>query len=293
MTPIAWTANSASPSNDPVTALLVLIRWFHEISLMLLFGGAALLAMLRLSLPWNGFRISAASAALLGAILWFILAAAEMDGALSLPVLQQALSHTLFGWLFQARIIVLILLLLALMRQWRETWVAVFSGAALVLISVTSHAAAASPAHFTAFGAISDGLHFLTGGFWIGGLMVLAALYGARHPDFPRALAVFAEWGMVAVAILILTGMLGAATILLGGPGHDTPLYLSVLGAKLVLVAAMVRLALINHFRLLPGLAKGTGATLNRNIRTEFMIGLVVVALAVLLSVLQPTLGGA
>jgi putative copper resistance protein D len=258
---------------------------------MLLFGGAALLGMLRLTLPWNGFRINAACVALLSAILWFILAAAEMGGALNALVLRQALADTLFGLVFHARMVLMILLLVAVARRWREIWVAVFSGAALVLISVTSHAAESSLAQFTAFGTISDGLHFLTGGFWIGGLAVLSALYAGRHAEFPRAVAVFAEWGMVAVAVLILTGMLNAATILLGGPGHDTPLYLSVLGAKLVLVALMVRLALINHFRLLPGLAKGTGGALNRNIRMEFMAGVVVVVLAVLLSVLQPTMG--
>jgi copper resistance protein D len=274
-----------------VTALVAIIRWFHEISLMLLFGGAALLAMLRLTLPWNSFRKSAVCVALLSAILWMILAAAEMGGALNLAVLRLALADSLFGILFQARIVLLVLLLLALLRQGREIWVAIFSGTALVLISVTSHAAEASPANLTAFGTVSDGLHFLTGGFWIGGLAVLTAMYAQRHVDFPRAVAVFAEWGMIAVAILILTGLLNAATILLGGPGHDSPLYLSLLGAKLVLVAAMVRLALINHYRLLPGLAKGTGLALNRNIRMEFAAGLVVVALAVLLSVLQPTSG--
>ena len=58
-----------------------------------------------------------------------------------------------------------------------------------------------------------------------------------------------------------------------------------------LLVTLMLRLALINHFRLLPGLARSTGGALNHNIRMEFMMGLVVVVLAVLLSVLQPTLG--
>jgi copper resistance protein D len=291
MTPTGWTAISVSPSSERVIALLAVIRWFHEISLMLLFGGAALLTLLRLTLPWNGFRISAACVALLGGILWFILTAAEMGGALSIEVLRLALTQTLFGILFQARMVLLILLLPALARRWPEIWVAAFSGAALVLISVTSHAAQSSPAGLTAFGAVSDGLHFLTGGFWIGGLAVLAALYARHHADFPRALAMFAEWGMVAVAVLILTGMVNAPMVLLGGAGHDSPLYLSVLGAKLVLVAAMVRLALINHFKLLPGLAKGTGGALNHNIRVEFTAGLVVIALAVLLSVLQPTLG--
>jgi len=291
MIPTGWMANSASWSSDRVTILLVVIRWFHEISLMLLFGGATLLAVLRLAPPSDGFRKSAVCVALLSAILWFLVTAAQMGGALNAEVLRQALSETLFGMAFQARMVLLVLLLIALVRKWREIWVAIFSGSALVLISATSHAAESSPANLAIFGTVSDGLHFLTGGFWIGGLAVLAAFYAQRHTDFPRAVSVFAEWGMIAVAVLILTGMLNAATILLGGAGHDSPLYLSALGAKLVLVLAMVRLAIINHFRLLPGLAKGTGLALDRNIRTEFMAGLVVVALAVLLSVLQPTIG--
>src|ERR1700691_3657474 len=97
MTPTGWMANSASRSSDRVTVLLAIIRWFHEISLMLLFGGATLLAMLRLTLPWSGFRKSAAAVALLGAILWFLLAAAEMGRAPNLPVLRLGLSPTLFG----------------------------------------------------------------------------------------------------------------------------------------------------------------------------------------------------
>ena len=91
--------------------------------------------------------------------------------------------------------------------------------------------------------------------------------------------------------MLILTGMLNAATILLGGEGHDTGLYLAVLGAKLALVLAMVTLALINHFRLLPRLAEGgTAEQLSGHIRWELGLGLGVIALAALLGLLPPTL---
>jgi putative copper resistance protein D len=160
-----------------------------------------------------------------------------------------------------------------------------------VLISVTSHAAAASPAHFTAIGAVGDGLHLLTGGFWIGGLGLLAEFYAKRPKDFSLAVTIFSEWGVIAVTVLILTGMLNAATILLGGEGHDTGAYLAVLGIKLVLVAAMVTLALTNHFRLLPRIADGDAAILlHKNIVREMMLGIFVVGLAALLGLLQPTM---
>ena len=275
-----------------MTLALALVRWFHEISLMALFGSAALAAMLRLAVNWGGLRQSAAWVALSGALLWFCLTAIQMGGGFDDHVLWLALTQSLFGQIFLARVVLLLLLLLGLWLKWRDSWLALLSGAALVLISVTSHAAEASPAHFTAIGVTSDGLHFLTGGFWIGGLAVLANLHGRGHPAFGPATAQFAQWGMVAVMLLILTGMLNAATILLGGAGPVAPLYVAVLGAKLVLVAIMLGLALINHVRLLPRLKQsGTGEKLAGNIRMEFTLGLVVVALAAVLALLPPTMG--
>jgi putative copper resistance protein D len=274
-----------------VTLALALARWFHEISLMALFGSAALQAMLGLRPAWAGLRQSTALVALSGALLWFFLTAIQMAGGLDDHLLWLALTQSLFGQLFMARLVLLLLLCLGLWRKWRESLLALLSGASLVLISVTSHAAEASPAGFTAIGTISDGLHFLTGGFWIGGLAVLANLYGRGNPAFANAAGRFAQWGMIAVTGLILTGMLNAATILLGG--RDAPLYLAVLGAKLVLVAIMVALALINHFRLLPRLSqRGTAEKLAGNISMEFSLGLVVVGLAALLALLPPTIAG-
>lgn len=279
-----------------MTLLLAAARWFHEASLMLLFGSAALCALARVGFSWGGLRISLAAVALSGALLWFCLAAAEMgttqSGAvLSVPLLQLVLTHSLFGQVLQARLAVLLLLLLGLGLKWRESLIALLAGAGLVLISVTSHAADASPAHFTAIGMVSDGLHFLTAGYWIGGLGVLAALHARGEQDFARVVRLFAETGIIAVAILVMTGMLNATTILLGGPGHDTPLYLAVLGAKLSLASVMIGLAIYNHVRLMPKLPeRGMADRMDRNIRRELTIGLVVIGLAVVLSLLPPTL---
>jgi putative copper resistance protein D len=290
-----------------VIAFFAAIRWLHEASLMLVFGGAMLRAILRarlpaLILPPGRLRRTAAFIALLSAPLWLALATAQMAGdsaaMLNSKMLMLGITQTLFGQIFLGRLALLVLLCLGVLLRWREAVLAALSGAALVLISVTSHAAAASPAHFTAIGITSDGLHLLTGGFWIGGLGVLGILF--RRKTQPALLAgatkIFAEWGMVAVAVLVLTGMLNAATILLGGEGHDTKAYLTTLGMKLVLVAVMVSLALVNHFRLLPSLKEDgrgggrTAAALLRNIRWELGLGLTVVALAALLGLLSPTM---
>lgn len=283
-------------------AFFTAVRWLHESSLMLVFGGAMLRAILpsrlpALALPPGRIRRLAALAALLSAPLWLGLATAQMAGdnaAMFDPkMLALSVTQTLFGQTFLLRFALLVLLCFGILLKWREGVLAILSGTALVLISLTSHAAEASPAHFTAIGITSDGLHLLTGGFWIGGLALLAGLFARGTPAvrLAGATAIFAEWGMIAVAILVMTGMLNAATILLGGEGHDTMAYLAVLGAKMVLVAAMVALALVNHFRLLPKLADGASqAALLRNIRCELGLGVLVVALAAWLGLLAPTL---
>jgi len=285
-----------------VTGFFAAIRWLHDASLMLLFGSALLRAILHarkpdLILPPGRIRLIAVLLALLSAPLWLGLTTAQMAGdtaALFDPkLLILTVTQSLFGQVFLARFALIILLGLGVLLKWRDSMLAVLSGAALVLISVTSHAAAASPANFTAIGIVSDGLHLLTGGFWIGGLALLAALFVGKTEKTMLAAAttIFAEWGMIAVAILVMTGMLNAATILLGGEGHDTMGYLAALDAKLVLVAAMVALALVNHFRLLPQLTAGGSAEgLVRNIRRELGLGVVVVALAALLGLLAPTM---
>jgi putative copper resistance protein D len=285
-----------------VTAFFASVRWLHDASLMIVFGGSLLNAILRarlpaLILPPGRIRCAAALVALLSAPLWLGLTTAQMAGnsaaMFDAHMLTLTMTQTLFGQVFLARLALLALLGLGVLLKWRDSLLALLSGAALVLISATSHAAEASPANFAAIGITSDGLHLLTGGFWIGGLALLAALFVGKTEKnlLAGATAIFAEWGMIAVAILVLTGMLNAASILLGGEGHDTQNYLAVLGAKLALVAGMVALALVNHFRLLPQLAAGGSADgLLRNIRRELGLGLVVVALAALLGLLAPTM---
>ena len=57
---------------------------------------------------------------------------------------------------------------------------------------------------------------------------------------------------MIAVLLLVMTGLIDAAQVLLGGKGTLSRLYLAVLGAKLALVAVMLWLAAANRFKWLP-----------------------------------------
>jgi putative copper resistance protein D len=280
------------------------VRGLHEASLMGLFGSACLLALLSVKVPELALesgplvlgRRLAALVALISALLWMALVAAEMTGTMAAmtdsQTLWQVAIATLFGQIFLVRFALLLVLVFTvwLGRIRLTVWVA---GLSLVLIAVTSHTAGASPNGFGLIGATSDALHLLTAGYWIGSLCVLAVLL-AERPAAPRlklALSVFAEWGMLSVALLVMTGMINAAMVLLGMPGHDSPVYLAVLGAKLLLVLLMIGLALVNHFRLLPHLAQdGVVGRLKRHVGWELGLGLVVVALAMALTIEAPTL---
>ena len=64
-----------------------------------------------------------------------------------------------------------------------------------------------------------------------------------------------------------------------------------IAGMLVILVAAMVALATINHVRLLPQLKAGGSADgLSRNIRRELLLGFMVVALAAVLGLIAPTM---
>jgi putative copper export protein len=222
-------------------------------------------------------------------LIWFILAAAEMAEKLSTDTIWQVAHSTLFGQLFLIRIA--LLLGLALTPRRRERWAAVFSGFALVLPSVTSHAAESSPAGFTAIGASLDGMHLLTAAFWIGGLAVLGLLFRRKEPNILLALSLFSDWAMVAVLLLVMTGLIDAASILLGGANGPGPMrpafaYLGVLGAKLFLVLVMIGLAAANRFRLMP---RGADKAISRNAALELILGLIVVLLAGALGQLSAT----
>jgi copper resistance protein D len=85
----------------------------------------------------------------------------------------------------------------------------------------------------------------------------------------------------------VMTGLINAASIILGNKGTPALPYLSVLGAKLALVAVMLGLAAVNRFGLMP---RGDDGTIARNAALELGLGVTVVLLAGALGQLPPTL---
>jgi putative copper resistance protein D len=263
---------------------LAAARGIYYAAVMVLFGSAAF--GLRIppparSTPW---RKSALALALIAACVWLVLATVQMtDARPTVASLQQVIVGTLFGQMFVLRLAALA----ALIFIRGNKAATVLSGVALALPAITSHAAASSPANFTAIGAVLDGLHLLCAGFWIGGLALLADLLRREQTDKPAVLLLFSESAMIAVALLAMTGLINAASIILGNKGAPSPLYLGVLAAKLALVAAMVGLALVNRLRLTPQKRFDAVA---RNVALELGLGIAVLALAGALGQIAPTL---
>lgn len=273
--------------------ILALSRGAYYAATMLLFGDAALGVLLRAKLPvimplriWS-IRWATLAVAVLSACLWLGLAAAQMAGALNGQILIETLTQPLFGQLFLVRLAALLGMALLLLAWRRGKLMAVLAAIALLLPSATSHAAFASPVGFTAIGTIVDAVHLLTAGFWIGGLLVLAGLFRRREPNLALALSLFSNWAMIAVLLLVMTGLINAATILLGANGSASMYYLAVLGAKLGLVALMLWLAARNRFKWLP---RNKQDAIERNTVRELFIGVIVVLLAGALGQLQPLL---
>jgi copper resistance protein D len=269
---------------------IALARGLYFAAIMLLFGGAAFSILLKKRLPiiaraalphWWALLL-----ALLTACAWFVLAAWQMAGGeMTQDAVRQAATGTLFGQLFLMRLVLLAALALVLKRSQRLT--ALLAAAALILPSATSHAAASSPAGFALIGTSLDAVHLMACGFWIGGLAVLAALFARKEPNIALALSLFSDWAMVAVLLLAMTGLINAASIILGNKGTPALPYLGVLSAKLALVAVMLGLAAVNRFRLIP---RGDDRTIARNAALELGLGVIVLLLAGALGQLPPTL---
>jgi putative copper resistance protein D len=271
--------------------MVALARGLYFCAALLLFGLSAFSFLLRARLPMilplrdRLLRGALLLLALVAGCAWLALAAAAMADAMDSQVVMTTATDTLFGQFFLGRMAALlgIGLLLALRRG--RSLVVLLSALALVLPAATSHAAVASPAGFAAIGAITDAVHLLTAGFWIGGLAVLLLLFRRREPNMLLALSLFSDWAMVAVLILVMTGLINSASILLGQDGKPSLFYLAALGVKLALVAGMIGLAVINRFRLMPA---GREARIARHSAMELTAGLVVVLIAGLLGQLQP-----
>ncbi|WP_298190543.1 copper homeostasis membrane protein CopD [Novosphingobium sp.] len=245
--------------------LVELTRWALYLDLGVLFGvptAAVLLGMpgvlKELRLAMLVIAMAAAPLALLG--FWVLVAdmagtsLGEVDSGL---ILDLAKGSTL-GWAFIGRLVFLVaaLIVVALPAVDRR-WLVLPAGAALASLAWSGHAASGEGMTGT-FRLVVDMVHLAAASVWFGALALFAVLLatGRHRAVLPAVLARFADIGTLLVVVLVATGL---ANLLFVKPQTQwfalaaTP-YGRMLVIKLGLFGAMLVLAAINRFFLVPEL---------------------------------------
>lgn len=150
----------------------------------------------------------------------------------------------------------------------------------------------------------ADGLHSLAAALWIGALAGFLFLLFARNVErdtaaLHAALARFSALGTALVVTLVLTGLVNSWFLI--GPDVEAAIstgYAQLLALKLALFGAMLILAAIHRYRLVPALgrARGLGAlspaselnALRCSVLVEATAGLGVLAAVAWLGTLEP-----
>jgi copper resistance protein D len=247
----------------------------------------------------------AAAAALLSAIAWADSLAVSMGGgwehALNPETLAAVLFDTSFGrvWIWRLALAALVIVLAGVPPHGgRLPWllITLLSVALVASIAGVTHAAM----HTAGVGALhqaADAIHLICSAFWLGGLAALCfVLWSARRDphwiSFARyALPRFSRAGIIAISLLLLTGIINAV-FLASLKSLFTTAYGFVLMGKICLFCAMVALALINRWILLPRLLAQRNAAsvtaLFRNVGVEQALGVAVLVLVSILGMLPP-----
>jgi copper transport protein len=177
--------------------------------------------------------------------------------------------------------------LLALRRYAAEGWWRAASATAAVLtvysFSASGHPSATEP---TAWWISVDLVHLASITLWIGGLLVLAVAGSAAlgEPDGERMVRRFSLVASVCVPLIVVTGV--AQTLRLAGGLDDITAtdWGRLLLTKVTVVAALLAVAGVSRWLL----QHDGAASVRRTVIAEFVLGMVVVAMAAGMVALPP-----
>lgn len=292
---------------DPDTALAV-CRFLHDASLMLLWGTSAYLCFMvpkaladRVWHMFAGASIVAALVAVIATLMSLPLAAAGIGNgwsdAIDAGTLHAVLFETTVGqaWFAQAAAALILLLALLLPGHPRHRGIALGSGLGLAALVLTGHASMHEGSLRMAHRA-NDMLHVLAGGGWLGALVPLIPILRLLSQPGYRveallALRRFSTAGHIAVALVIVSGVVNTMLVLKHLPTDWSSPYQALLGLKIALVAGMSLLAIVNRYVLVPRIGHNQARALNA-IRlgsiAEIVLGIVVIALVAVFGMLEP-----
>ena len=307
--------NGAVPSFDIEGGwLLALARGLTDVGLISAFGTLIfrifVLPRALAGAPANGITVidrpllmlvrASLGLASVAALAWLVLTAGAIAGtsglAPSLSPTPAILSGTFFGHLVAAQIALLLAAGLTLGGGGRlfRWWLA--TGLSAVATGLQAgHGHAMAMYHGPSLLLLSQVLHLLTAGAWLGGLLPLALAVRVLPPQ-PGALAArwFSPLGQLCVAGLVLSAGFQFWVMIGGLAGLVGTAYGWIALVKVLLLLVLLGLAATNRYRLTPA-SLGTGApaasrALLGSIAWETGIGLLVVLAAGVLSSLPPAM---
>lgn len=230
-------------------------------------------------------------------LVWLVLEAGVIADAETIGQTLAAVPSVLFGTRFGQVLAAQALVLLgvgaatAIHRRIGPLLATSLAGLATVLEAGHSHAFAM--AHGLGALLLSQILHLLAAGAWLGGLLPLLMVVREVPLDVAALTARrFSTLGLASVLILAATAMFQGWILSGGLLGLLGTTYGAVLLVKATLFIALIGLGAFNRFRLAPALAAPHGEqsrrALIRSIGAETILGLCVVLAAGLLSSLEP-----
>ncbi|MBB4571277.1 putative copper resistance protein D [Rhizobium leucaenae] len=275
---------------------------------MLLWGASAFLWLLVPKVlaekVWRMFGAAPLLAALVAALTTLAslpLASATIGNgwsdAFDTGTIRDVLFETTVGqaWLAEAAATLILVLAFPPPERWRRPGVALGSGLGLAALMLTGHASMHEGWLKLAHRA-NDVLHVLAGGGWLGALVPLVPILRLLNMPEDRteallALRRFSTVGHFAVALVIASGLVNTMLVLQHLPTDWSSPYQAMLAIKIVLVAGMSLLAIVNRYVLVPRMRHDRARALSairRGSIAEIVLGITVIALVAVFGVLEP-----
>jgi copper resistance protein D len=282
---------------------LILVRGVHFAATALACGTVSFMTVVA-DLPAlrHRFRVTvmlALGVAIASGAAWLVLLAADILGASLADVCLHGgawpvLFDTRFGLVWCTRLA--LALTLGLLILWPATRaLQLAAAAALITLPALVGHAGATPGINGNVHLVSDVVHLLAAGAWLGGLPALALLLERARSE-PRwddvavtATRRFSVLGILSVGGLLASGLVNSWYLLSGPRDLLTTDYGRLVALKIGLFAAMVSIAAVNRFYLTPRLPKPSALrALQRNSLAEIGLGLCVLLFVGILGTLPP-----
>lgn len=255
-------------------AALILARLGQYLGAAGLFGSALFLARQPNAAgerAERGLVVGSALVLIAATLLALVLQSATMAGQADPSMVAMVMTGTTFGYAVAVRLVACAGALAAfvVLRDRTRPWVATALGAVATASLAWGGHGVADEGAAGAVHLVADIVHLLAAALWIGALGALGAMLVAKNAALDRAagqrlymaLKGFSGAGTLAVALLVLTGLVNSWFLV--GPTHLgallTTLYGRLLLVKLLLLTGMLTLAAANRWRHTPRLAIALG----------------------------------